>query len=64
MNKKELSYFTSSLIRFYSKIKIPKDHETCWEWTAFKRVGYGQFKYKNKNWQAHRFMWELFIQRY
>ena len=32
----------------------------CWEWQACTRPdGYGHYRYKYKNWLAHRFSWTL-----
>lgn len=36
----------------------------CWNWVASKKAhGYGQFRFRNTNWQAHRVAYELHIGR-
>ena len=42
--------------RFFSKVNKT---DSCWEWNASLRVGYGVFKYNGKSYGAHRFSWEL-----
>ena len=43
-------------IRFMTFIKINKD-SGCWEWQgATKFYGYGSFRFEDKNWAAHRWI--------
>ena len=42
--------------RFWTKVNKTID---CWFWTSNNRGGYGLFKYKKVNWQAHRIAYEL-----
>ena len=42
--------------RFFDKVDKT---DSCWNWIASTRVGYGAFKYKGKVVGAHRFSWEL-----
>lgn len=45
--------------RFLQKITIT---DTCWEWQGFVSLGgYGRYKWHDRNWIAHRLMWQLFI---
>jgi hypothetical protein len=45
--------------RFWSKVNRT---ETCWEWTASKRLaGYGQFRFNGTTGSAHRFAYEWFV---
>lgn len=45
-----------SIERFWSKVEKT---ETCWNWTAACRKGYGAFKYNNKVYDTHRFSYML-----
>lgn len=51
--------------RFWAKVNFdgpiqPHMDTPCWEWTAYRVHGYGQFTYSGKrNGRAHRFVWEL-----
>ena len=56
--KRQHSY-CSDTCRFWDKVEIlgPDD---CWNWTAVKgKEGYGHFKYKGRQTQAHRMAWIL-----
>jgi len=46
--------------RFWAKVAIggPDD---CWEWTAAKREGYGQFWDGKKSHEAHRFIYSVTV---
>ena len=44
--------------RFWDKVDVGLDDE-CWNWTAFKRAGYGRFRFNGKIYDAHRFAWLL-----
>lgn len=39
----------------YEKFVIKK--EGCWDWSAAKILGYGTFKYRRKQYKAHRVSW-------
>jgi hypothetical protein len=60
MNTKQ-TYTESDINRFV--IKVRKQESGCWEWQAYRdRKGYGRFGLnKNKNFQAHRFAYELWV---
>lgn len=48
------------LNRFWSKVRIPEDRSSCWEFTAGKnKGGYGVFYVKKKPIYAHRFSYAL-----
>lgn len=60
------NYTQKDIDRFWSKVDIPDDPDSCWEWKAYKyRRGYGGFSVggKRKNGgriaSAHRFVWEI-----
>ena len=37
------------------------DMDSCWNWNrSLKNGGYGQAKFKNKKWKAHRLSWTAF----
>lgn len=42
--------------RFWSKVRKGPG---CWEWTASKRNGYGQFCFEGKSSKAHRVAWRM-----
>jgi len=42
--------------RFWDKVKIT---DSCWEWQAWRRNGYGMFSCDGKDVQAHRYAYEL-----
>lgn len=45
--------------RFWDKVSIVGDDD-CWEWTASTlRGGYGNFRWKDKMVQSHRFSWMM-----
>lgn len=46
--------------RFWEKVKIIDDKDSCWEWQAgcFSR-GYGAFRFKGKLCRAHRVSYKL-----
>lgn len=44
--------------RFWDKVDVGLDDE-CWNWTAFKRAGYGRFRFNGKSLLAHRMAWLL-----
>jgi hypothetical protein len=46
--------------RFLEKVSIPVDLSECWEWTASKKKGYGQFKWNGKMVLAHRYSYLMF----
>ena len=46
--------------RFMQKVK--KIENGCWEWQAYKNLGYGKFKYKGEMRLAHRVSYEIFIE--
>lgn len=47
--------------RFMSFVEIPKQ-SGCWLWMAqTDKDGYGHFKYKGKDWLAHRFAYAYLI---
>ena len=41
---------------FWGKVKKT---DYCWEWTASKTYGYGQFVFNKKHYRAHRFSWGI-----
>src|SRR4051812_41628217 len=56
-------------VRFWEKVEkegaVPADRPSlgpCWEWTAFKLRGYGQFSpWKGLLCRAHRYAYELLV---
>lgn len=50
-------YTSKDIARFWSKVKISSDTQTCWEWQAGKIEGYGSIRINGKNCRAHRFSW-------
>jgi hypothetical protein len=44
--------------RFWSKVLKSEDENACWEWQAYCRRGYGQFRLNGKIVSAHRFAYE------
>jgi len=46
------------IIRFLAKVQQAENHE-CWEWTAGKTNGYGQFRIGTNHYRAPRLMWRL-----
>ena len=58
---------TDAPTRFWAKVDFdgsnqPHMDTPCWEWTAFRVHGYGQFSYNGKrNGKAHRFVWEMCV---
>ncbi len=45
--------------RFWDKVKILEEDD-CWEWLAFRTPkGYGMFRFRGKDWRAHRVVWTL-----
>jgi len=46
--------------RFFEKVKMPKDRNECWEWTACcKKYGYGWFSFNRNSELAHRISWMI-----
>ena len=46
--------------RFWEKIAVPADENSCWEWTAYRAAkGYGRFKLDGRMQGAHRVAWRL-----
>lgn len=54
-----MSYEKTPEEKFWKKVKKTKD---CWLWTG-TIVRYGNFKFKNKIYSAHRFSWSLYHKR-
>jgi len=53
-------YTSKDYIRFWSKVNIALDSDSCWNWKAsINRHGYGQFTQKSKVVKAHRVAWIL-----
>lgn len=49
---------TNTPRKFWSKVAITANPEKCWEWQGgLNKKGYGYFKYKDKQWRAHRLAW-------
>ncbi len=46
--------------RFWSKVAIGSSDE-CWEWQAYRKRGYGQFKLDGRTVMAHRLGYELCV---
>lgn len=46
-----------ALKRFLAKVVDYSSKEECWIWTAHMIRGYGQFRYKDKLWLAHRWIY-------
>jgi len=45
--------------RFFCKVEIGENENDCWRWLASKKkLGYGEFNFKNKKILAHRFSYE------
>lgn len=42
---------------------IAPDDSGCWVWKGYIRDGYGIFNYKGKKMQAHRFMYQLMLDK-
>lgn len=52
----------SDILRFVNKIDFPSNWTGCWKWNAFRNpAGYGMFKFDNKAYLAHRFMYMAFV---
>ena len=47
--------------RFWKKVDKT---ETCWNWIASLRNGYGAFRYKGRIIDAHRFVWFLIYNKW
>lgn len=46
--------------RFWAKVAIVDDEDSCWTWTAFHNPdGYGRFGYNGKAVAAHRFAYAM-----
>jgi hypothetical protein len=46
--------------RFWSKVSIVDDEDSCWLWTAsLRRNGYGAFSYESRSREAHQVAWVL-----
>lgn len=46
--------------RFWSKVTVVEDDDSCWEWTAgCSGDGYGAFKVRGQQVGAHRYSYEL-----
>ena len=47
--------------RFWSKVIKTDNNEDCWNWNAAvsESTGYGKFRYKNKAYDAHRFVYQM-----
>jgi hypothetical protein len=43
-------------IRFFKKVEFRRDG--CWEWTAYRRDGYGMFWFNGAHVQSHRWLYE------
>ena len=52
-------YTPKLLNRFWKKVDIHPDPNSCWNWTARKSRGYGYIKINNKHVGAHRISYEL-----
>lgn len=46
---------------FFSNVLIPESEDGCMIWISSKRRGYGRFLVNDKNINAHRFSYELFV---
>lgn len=47
---------------FFSKIDFGVGDDTCWLWEGSRTSnGYGQFRFLDCNWQAHRVAWTLLV---
>ncbi len=50
---------TAEIARFFDKVLIT---DSCWLWiSALDKDGYGKLKFHQKQFQAHRFSYELFV---
>lgn len=57
-------YTSKDIDRFWRKVAITANPDLCWEWQAsLKPNGYGQFNLHNKIVYAHRFSWEITINK-
>ena len=46
--------------KFWALVSITSDDKRCWVWNGSKvKKGYGRFRYKGRNWQAHILSWFL-----
>lgn len=46
--------------RFWSRVALTANPDKCWEWQGSKlKKGYGQVKFKGRNWVTHRLVWFL-----
>lgn len=53
-------YTAKDIQRFWAKVKIASDMDTCWEWQGNTYPeGYGQFYCQRRKFRAHRVSWEL-----
>lgn len=42
-------------------LKVAKQDDGCWRWTASTKLGYGTFKVAGRPWLAHRWSYEHFV---
>jgi len=46
---------------FIERYAIPEPNSGCWLWDGgLTRKGYGRFRYKDRAFTAHRYVWRLF----
>lgn len=45
--------------RFWEKVKVGENTESCWPWIKSPTTPYGVFNLKGRNVSAHRYSWEL-----
>ena len=48
---------------FYRKVLIPINEDGCMEWTGVKRNGYGRMPHNKKLISAHRYSYELHVEK-
>lgn len=54
-------YTPKDIARFWSKVKVTSDIDSCWEWQASKgnKYGHGQFYANGKRDFSHRVSWKI-----
>ena len=63
IQKEDKNYWnTPNPERIWNFIKIPKNPNACWNWQGAKdHNGYGAFRFNNKVFLAHRFVYQYLI---
>lgn len=58
----KINYTQKDIDRFWSKVDIPDDPDSCWEWLGGRlNTGYGKFWCDGKTNLAHRFSYQIVI---